>query len=138
MTSPTLTAIQTQLNFYVNPTVAILGGIGNMFVTIIFTRQHQNACSLYLVIAAIFNTFYLGFNRVLQYFPFYYLDGTVRAFFLCKLRAYLPTVLGQVAKTMIVFACIDRYMITSNRATFRGLSTTKRAKYLIAFSVIFW
>ncbi|CAF1200613.1 unnamed protein product [Adineta steineri] len=138
MTSPTLTAIQTQLNFYVNPTVAILGGIGNMFVTIIFTRQHQNACSLYLVIAAIFNTFYLGFNRVLQYFPFYYLDGTVRAFFLCKLRGYLPTVLGQVAKTMIVFACIDRYMITSNRATFRGLSTSKRAKYLIAFSVIFW
>ncbi|CAF3550515.1 unnamed protein product [Adineta steineri] len=117
MTSPTLTAIQTQINFYVNPTVAILGGI---------------------VIAAIFNTFYLGFNRVLQYFPFYYLDGTVRAFFLCKLRGYLPTVLGQVAKTMIVFACIDRYMITSNRATFRALSTSKRAKYLIAFSVIFW
>ncbi|CAF1182351.1 unnamed protein product [Adineta steineri] len=138
MTSPTLTAIQTQLNFYANPSVAILGGIGNIFVTIIFSQQHRNACSMYLVIAAIFNTFYLAFNRVLQYFPFYYLDGTVRAFFLCKLRSYLPTVLGQVAKTMIVFACIDRYMITSNRATFRAFSTTKRAKYLIVFSIIFW
>ncbi|CAF0789581.1 unnamed protein product [Adineta steineri] len=138
MSSPTLTAIQTQLNFYANPTVAILGGIGNILVTIIFTQQHRNACSMYLVTAAIFNTFYLGFNRVLQYFPFYYLDETARAFFLCKLRAYLPTVLGQIAKTMIVFACIDRYMITSNRATFRALSTSKRAKYLIVFSIIFW
>ncbi|CAF0791576.1 unnamed protein product [Adineta steineri] len=138
MSSRTLTAIQTQLNFYANPTVAILGGIGNIFVTIIFTRQHQNACSMYLVTAAIFNTFYLGFNRILQYFPFYYLDETARAFFLCKIRAYLPTVFGQVAKTMIVFACIDRYLITSNRVTFRALSTPKRAKYLIVLSIIFW
>ncbi|CAF1182333.1 unnamed protein product [Adineta steineri] len=138
MSSPTLTAIQTQINFYVNPAVAILGGIGNIFVIIIFSQQHRNACFLYLVTAAIFNTIYLGFNRILQYVPFYYLDETARAFFLCKLRFYAPTVLGQVAKTMIVFACIDRYMITSNRATFRALSTTQRAKYLIVFSIIFW
>ncbi|CAF1182316.1 unnamed protein product [Adineta steineri] len=138
MSSPTLTAIQTQINFYANPAVAILGGIGNIFVIIIFSQQHRNACFLYLVTAAIFNTIYLGFNRILQYVPFYYLDETARAFFLCKLRFYAPTVLGQVAKTMIVFACIDRYMITSNRATFRALSTSKRAKYLIVFAIIFW
>jgi hypothetical protein len=39
---------------------------------------------------------------------------------------------------MIVFACIDRFLITSSRATFRAFSTTKRAKYFIFFSLIFW
>jgi hypothetical protein len=39
---------------------------------------------------------------------------------------------------MIVFACIDRFLITSSRATFRAFSTPKRAKYFIFFSLIFW
>jgi hypothetical protein len=34
--------------------------------------------------------------------------------------------------------CIDRFLITSNRASFRAFSTPKRAKYLIFFSFIFW
>ena len=39
---------------------------------------------------------------------------------------------------MLLLACIDRYMITSNQAHRRALSTPKRAKYLILFSYIFW
>ncbi|CAF1182551.1 unnamed protein product [Adineta steineri] len=138
MSSPTLATIQNQLNRYGNSIATILGDIGNIFIIIIFSQQHRNACSLYLVTAAICNTFYITFSCILQYFPFYYLDETVRAFILCKIRYYVPILIAQIAKTMMVFACIDRYMITSNRATFRALSTSKRAKYLIVFSVIFW
>ena len=39
---------------------------------------------------------------------------------------------------MLVLACIDRFLITSDRASFRAFSTPKRAKYLIFFSIIFW
>ncbi|CAF1194649.1 unnamed protein product [Adineta steineri] len=138
MSSPTLAIIQNQLNRYGNSIATILGDIGNIFIIIIFSQQHRNACSLYLVTAAICNNFYLTFSCIVQYFPFYYLDETVRAFILCKIRYYVPILIAQIAKTMMVFACIDRYMITSNRATFRALSTIKRAKYLIVFSVIFW
>ncbi|CAF0748802.1 unnamed protein product [Adineta steineri] len=138
MSSPTLTTIQTQITLYANSIVVILGDIGNIFIIIIFLRQHQNTCSMYLISAAIFNTLYLTFNRLVQIYPFYYRDETIRAFFLCKIRSYLPTVIGQIAKTMVVFACIDRYMITSEHANFRAFSTPKRAKYFILFSIIFW
>jgi hypothetical protein len=39
---------------------------------------------------------------------------------------------------LLILACIDRFLITSNRARFRAFSTPKRAKYLIFFSCIFW
>jgi hypothetical protein len=39
---------------------------------------------------------------------------------------------------MLVLACIDRYLITSDRASFRAFSTLKRAKYFIFFTYIFW
>jgi hypothetical protein len=39
---------------------------------------------------------------------------------------------------MLICACIDRFLITSTRASFRAFSTPKRAKYLIVFTFIFW
>jgi hypothetical protein len=39
---------------------------------------------------------------------------------------------------MIIFACIDRFLLTSSRATYRAFSTPKRAKRLVFFSIIFW
>jgi hypothetical protein len=39
---------------------------------------------------------------------------------------------------MIILACIDRFLITNHRATWRAFSTPKRAKWLCFFSVIFW
>ena len=56
---------------------------------------------------------------------------------LCKITLYLQDVITQVAKTMLVFADVDRFLITSDRVGFRALSTFKRAKYLISFAVIF-
>jgi len=45
--------------------------------------------------------------------------------------------LGQLPKTMLVLACIDRFLMTSERASFRAFSTPKRAKYIIFFFVFF-
>ncbi|CAF1407593.1 unnamed protein product [Adineta steineri] len=99
---------------------SILGDIGNIFIVIIFLQHKQNACAIYLISAAILNSIYITFNRFVQYFPFYYSDETLRAFVLCKIRLYLPSIIGQLAKTMIVFACIDRFMITNNRVIVRA------------------
>jgi hypothetical protein len=115
-----------------------LGYIGNVFIVIFFSQQHQNACSIYLITSAIINILYLSFNGFVQYFPFYYRDETIRALILCKLRAYLGNFLGQSARIMIILACIDRFMFTSNRASFREFSTPKRAKYFVCFAIIFW
>jgi hypothetical protein len=138
MSSSILTTIQTQVNLYGYSISMILGNIGNVFIVILFNRQQKSACSIYLISGAIVNNIYLLFLGFVELFPLTYNNGTVFAFALCKLRSYIPTVVGQVAKSMIVLACIDRYMITSDRATFRAFSTPKRAKYFVFFSIIVW
>jgi hypothetical protein len=84
------------------------------------------------------NFVFLTVNGYFQIFPFNYSDGTLRVIIFCKISAYILNILGQVAKTMLIFACIDRFLITSSRASFRAFSTPKRAKYLVFFSFPFW
>jgi hypothetical protein len=138
MSSTNLQTIQAQLNLYGYSLLMILGNAGNAFIVIIFSKQRQNACSIYLLSSAIVNILYLTFTGFTSIFPFNYSNGTPLAFVLCKIYPYIINVLGQVAKTMLVLACIDRFLITNGRATFRAFSTPKRAKYLIFFSVMFW
>jgi hypothetical protein len=138
MSTSTLTAIQTQMNFYTFPILMVLGSIGNIFIFIFFNQQRPNACSIYLMHSAITNLLYLLSNGFLEIFSVSYYDQTLRALILCKLNIYIPNFLGQVAKTILILACIDRYMITSDRAGIRAFSTPKRAKYFIFFSYIFW
>lgn len=101
-------------------------------------RQRLNACSIYLISLAIANSFYLTFNSFVQIFPFYYSDESIRAFALCKIRFYVSNFLGQIAKTLLALACIDRFLFTSSKAKFREFSNSRGAKILILLTIIFW
>ncbi|CAF3136025.1 unnamed protein product [Rotaria sp. Silwood2] len=138
MSTSILSTIQNQLSFYGYLIPMVLGNVGNTFIVIRFTRQRNNACSVYLISSAIVNNIYLTFTGCAHLFPFYYGDQTTRALFLCKIHAYVPSVLGLITKTMIVFACIDRFMVTNKSASFRTFSTPKKAKYVIFVSILFW
>jgi uncharacterized membrane protein len=138
MSTSILPTIQSQATLYGYPVLMILGDIGNVFVVIIFSQYRQNTCAIYLIALALINSGYLTFNCFNRIFPFYSGDETIRAFALCKLRSYLPNIMGQLGNTMIIAACIDRFLLTSSRATYRAFSTPKRAKRLIFFAIIFW
>jgi hypothetical protein len=138
MSSATLTTIQTQLNFYGYPILMILGTIGNVFIVIIFSRQRKNPCAIYLMSSAIVNSIYLFCFGLTAIFTVYYGGGTVFQLAFCKMLGYVLNVLGQTARTMLVLACVDRFMMTNERATVRAFSTIKRAKLFIFFSIIFW
>ena len=138
MSTSTLSTIQTQLNRYGYPILMVFGNIGNMFIVMCFSRQRSNACSIYLLNLAIMNSLYLTFNGLAQIFPYNYDNGTMGAFVFCKTRLYLASVLGQIAKSVLVLACIDRFMLTSTRASLRAFSTPKHAKCLIAGIITFW
>jgi hypothetical protein len=116
----------------------ILGNIGNVFIVIIFSQQRQSACAIYLICSAVMNIVYLTYGVLATVFMFYYPDRTTDVIIFCKLYKYILYIFGQESKAMLVFACIDRFLITSDRAGFRAFSTPKRAKYLIFVSSIFW
>jgi hypothetical protein len=138
MSSSRLLTIQNQLNLYGYPIFAVLGNIGNVFLVIHFSRQRQNACTIYIISSAIGNSVYLTCSCLIEVFPVDYNDKTLSAFAQCKLRIYILNVIGQIPKTMIVLAFIERFMMTNKRATIRAFCTLKRAKCLIFFSIIFW
>jgi hypothetical protein len=138
MSSPTLTTIQTRLNLYGYPILMILGIIGNVFIVLIFSRQHRNPCAIYLMSSAIVNSVYIICFALVQIFPYYYGNETMLDLVVCKLYGYILNDLGQIARTIIVLACLDRFIITNERATFRAFSTPKRAKWLILLSILFW
>jgi len=138
MSSSILSTIETELNLYVYATLLILGNIGNVFIVIVFSRQRRNPCIIYLISSAVVNSVYLTFLGLAELFPFNYGDGSISALNFCRIFSYLVNVLGQIPKTMVTLACVDRFMITSERATLRAFSTLNRARWFIFFSIIFW
>jgi hypothetical protein len=123
---------------YGNPICMILGNIGNAFIVIIFSRQRQSACAIYLIASAVVNTIYLTFGCITAIFTFYDPSGTTGTIVFCKIYTFTLNFVGQIPKTLIVLTCIDRFLITSNRASFRAFSTPKRAKYMIFFTCLLW
>jgi hypothetical protein len=116
----------------------ILGNIGNIFIVVIFGRQRQSACAIYLISSAVANTIYLTFGSISSIFTFYDPSRTTGTIIYCKIYTYILNLVGQIPKTLIILACIDRFLITSNRASFRAFSTPKLAKYMIFFTCLFW
>jgi hypothetical protein len=84
------------------------------------------------------NSVYLTFNGIVSIFTLYYPDRTTLVISFCKIYSYILNVIGEVPKAMLILACIDRFLITSDRASFRAFSTPKRAKYIFFFFCIFW
>jgi hypothetical protein len=138
MSSSTLTTIENQLAVYGNLICIILGNIGNGFIVMIFSQQRQSACAIYLIYTAVVNIVSITITGIASIFIYYYPNSTILVISFCKLYKYIAYITGQVPKTLLMFVCIDRFLITSNRVTFRAVSTPKRAKYLIFFSFIFW
>ena len=81
---------------------------------------------------------HLTINCFLKILSYTYTTGNLQDLIVCKIVNYIPGFLGQVPKTLLVCACIDRYMITSKNAKVRAFSTIKRAKYITWIVYIFW
>ena len=133
-----LSYIVSPMNFYGYPILLVCGNIGNVFILILFYPQRHQPCSFYLLNSAVSNILHLTINCFFKIFPSTYSTGNLQELILCKITNYIPGFLGQVPKTLLVCACIDRYMITSKNVHLRAFSTIKRAKYLTYAVYIFW
>ncbi len=64
------------------------------------------------------NSVYLTFGSIASIVTLYYRDRTTRTIAFCKIYSYAINFVGQVPKIMLILACIDRFLITSDRASF--------------------
>ncbi len=65
-----------------------------MSIVVLFSRQGQNVCSIYVLSLAIINDLYLTLNSLIRLFPYAFAGGSIRALAYCKIRAYLSGTLG--------------------------------------------
>jgi hypothetical protein len=118
MSSSIFLLLQIDINYYVIPTITILGEIINIFIVILFSRRRQNSCTTFLLWAAVMNNVTITFSTIYNLYSWKHGDPALLSLAFCKLRFYIPQVCSQTARYLIVLACIDRFVLTTNRAHF--------------------
>jgi hypothetical protein len=138
MSSSVLPLLQDQLNRYALPIILILGNVGNAFIVILFNKHRQNSCSMYLILAAVMNSAFITFNIPISRYAIDFVDPTSLSLPFCKVRFYLYHAWGQIARYLIVLACVDRFVLTSNHAWFRVINSPSVIRCIIGILFIFW
>lgn len=134
----TLTKLQKYLTYTVLVSLFIIGNIGCIFNTIIFLCPYlrRSSCSRYFLASSFANAFQLNIglashilDSAFSIHPYHYSS------ILCKCRNYLINTAGFLSQTYLLFACIDRYFITTR---FRPMSRIPIANRIILCTTCFW
>ncbi|CAF0901797.1 unnamed protein product [Adineta steineri] len=136
-----LLPIQQAITRYVFPIVVAVGNCGNLIIIIVFSQRGRrtNPCSLYLLFGAIANIVNVNIaiipliNALLNP-P----DPFTQSLVLCRVRGYLIHISNHYFRTLVILACIDRYAMTSMRASIRNWSSLKVARRAIPLAFISW
>lgn len=119
----------------------IIGNIGCIFNTIIFLRSYlkSSSTSRYFLASSFANLFQLniGLASVILDYGFS-IHPYHHSSILCKLRNYLINIAGFLSQTYLLFACIDRYLKTLNKARYHCINKISTANHIIFFIACFW
>lgn len=132
--------IQREIVRYGMTTYVAFGLVGNIFNCIMFMRHpyRRTTSSVYFFSFSIFAIIYLCWTVV----PFIYMlnntDPSTISVVYCKLRLYLIHVIGQCLRSLIVFACIDRFFVTRTNARIRSMISISIAKKFVLINCSLW
>jgi hypothetical protein len=133
-----LKSLQKQLTYTILISLLIIGIIGCIFNTIIFLRPYfkLSSCSRYFLASSLANAFQLiiGLTSSILDFGFSF-HPHHHSLILCKFRNYSINIAGFLSQTYLLFACIDRYLITTRYSRMSRLFVANR---IIIFIACFW
>ncbi|UJR32436.1 hypothetical protein I4U23_019898 [Adineta vaga] len=102
-------------------------------------RLKKNPSSIYLLAASIGNLVLLNtsfLSRIIL--PGFNFDPSSTILVWCKLRQYFGQIAALTSLFCVVWAIIDQYLLTSNRAYLRHLSSIKIARCLVFLTFSVW
>ncbi|UJR12482.1 hypothetical protein I4U23_016657 [Adineta vaga] len=118
-----------------------LGTLGSAISLIVFTKRdlRKNPCSVYFVAVNTANLL-LIFTSLLSTVlrNGYNVDPGVYNLLFCRCRIYTILLFDVLSPTFLIFASIDRVLITSTNARTRQQSTLRFAYQCIISSTVFW
>ncbi len=130
--SPLILA-QQYLTRYGMTAYIILGNIGLLLNIAIFIApaHRRNPFSLYILAASSCGLIGLNFSAVPVVYALDHPNPVTSTLAFCQLQFYFRHSFNQMMRTFFIFACIDRYAISSNSVRIRSFS-----RYSIAVRVI--
>ena len=134
----TLNQVVSGLTLYVPYLIIIFGTIGGLCNLLTFSSKQllHNPCALYFFFSSVFDLLYLMFGtltRLMNDHYAYLLPSGSIAF--CKLRTYLSVVLPTSATIFLVWASVDRCLLTSQSVKWRRLSRIKIARSVVLITI---
>jgi hypothetical protein len=116
-----------------------LFGTGMNILTFMRQTYHSRPCSLYLLVASVFDLVHLNLgplSNILQY-GFHY-DWTINSIAFCKIKSYFTFVFTVMAGTLTTMASIDRYILSSRNSERWKYCTRPIAMRCIQLTLLFW
>ncbi len=132
-----LVIIQQYLTNYGMTTYFTFGNIGLLFNIAIFS-QHRNSFSLYILTMSICAFIGLYISVITIIYISYHPNLVISSPVYCQLQFYFRHSFNQMMRSFFIFACADRYAISSNNLRIRSFSRYYVAIRVIVAVILFW
>jgi hypothetical protein len=138
--SASLVNVRVWMTEYIMSMFLAFGFLGNIINIYMFTRKVslRNSCCLYLLAASIINILSIIWGIVPSLYGLNNIDPSTYSFIYCKLRLYAIHTLLMIGRSLIVFACADRYALCSQSVRLRSFCQPKIAVRVIIATILVW
>ncbi|UJR24248.1 hypothetical protein I4U23_027215 [Adineta vaga] len=137
----TMQLVQKYLYEFGSPVLIFIGTIGCILNLFVFNQKNlrKSPCSVYFV-AHHFANFVFIYSSLLPTTLNlgYGIDFSTRHIIICRVRLYITILSNVLSPLYLVFASIDRVLITSPNALTRRRSTRRFAYICIIIGTLFW
>lgn len=126
-----LTLLINHLNRYLSLIIFLFGVIGNFLNILVLSQRtlRRNTCAWLFLASSISNLISILFGLTPRIFSGWSMDLTETVPLYCKIRAFVMFSSRTIAFWLILFATIDRWILSLSKAAYRQVSTLKTAKY---------
>lgn len=138
MSTAILPAIQREIIRYGVSAFLAFGVVGSMLCCLMFTRNsyRRTPSSVYLLSLSIFSAVFLIWTIAPVLYTLNHPDPQTSSVLYCKVRQYGSHALSLQNRYVVVFATIDRYLLTRASVRLRSLSSLKAARVLVCLTPI--
>ncbi|CAF4905069.1 unnamed protein product, partial [Rotaria sp. Silwood1] len=136
----TLNIVQQQLVRYVYSMWLIFGVPGCLLDIVIFSRSRlrKTSCCIYFLGTCINNLITLGSGVGPVVYSLNNPNPLVKSLIFCKVRGYIFQNNLMLSRWFVSFACIDRYVLSSENVHLRRFGNVRIAYRVMIIIIIFW
>ncbi|CAF1533793.1 unnamed protein product [Adineta ricciae] len=137
----TMQLVQKYLYQFGGPVLIFIGTIGCILNLIVFSQKNlrKSPCSIYFIAHNYANFVFIYFSLLFATLSLGYgIDISTKHIVICRIRLYITILSNVLSPFYLVFASIDRVVITSQNALTRRRSTRRIACICIAIGTLFW